>query len=104
MRGEFNMAIRGAIAKQNFINKILEIYGADAAVIDKVLRVRIPDGDGADSCELKITLTAAKDFQIDLSDNRVPQPQGEADLYDLNKGINKEESERIKEYIKMIDF
>lgn len=98
------MAIRGAIAKQTFINKILEIYGEDAAVIDKVLRVRIPDGDGADTCELKITLTAAKDYQIDSGKIESAEGARKADSYDVNRGINKEESERIKEYIKMIDF
>lgn len=98
------MAIRGAIAKQTFINKILEIYGADAAVVDKVLRVRIPDGNGTEFCELKIALTAAKDYQIDSGKIESEEGARATNSYNLNEGINKEESERIKEYIKMIDF
>ena len=52
------MAIKGAIAKQEVANKILEIFGDKAFIYDKDIRINwVEDGQ---PCQIKITLTAAK--------------------------------------------
>lgn len=63
------MAARGAIAKQEVIDKILEIF-PEAFLHEKVLR--IPMVEDGQPLQIKITLTAAKDIVEPDADKAVP--------------------------------
>lgn len=63
------MAARGAIAKQEVIDKILEIF-PEAFLHEKVLR--IPMVEDGQPLQIKITLTAAKDIVEPDADKTVP--------------------------------
>lgn len=51
---------KGAQAKQEIFNKLLEIFPNSFMQDDKILR--IPMVEGHDNVEIKVTLTAAKDI------------------------------------------
>lgn len=63
------MAIRGAVAKQEVINKILEVF-PNAFIYDKT--VRIPTMEDGQEIQIKLTLTAAKDLVAPDTDKAVP--------------------------------
>ena len=69
LRKEDFMAARGAIAKQEVIDKILEIF-PEAFLHEKVLR--IPMVEDGQPLQIKITLTAAKDIVEPDADKTVP--------------------------------
>lgn len=63
------MAVRGAIAKQEVVNKILEVF-PNAFIYDKT--VRIPTMEDGQEIQVKLTLTAAKDLVVPDTDRVVP--------------------------------
>lgn len=63
------MAIRGAVAKQEVINKILEVF-PNAFVHDKT--IRIPTMEDGQEIQIKLTLTAAKDLVVPNADKAIP--------------------------------
>lgn len=64
------MAIKGAIAKQEVANKILEIFGDKAFVYDKDIRINcIENGE---TVQIKVALTAAKVAVEKDGDNAMP--------------------------------
>ena len=63
------MAIRGAVAKQEVIDKILEVF-PNAFVHDKT--VRIPTMEDGQEIQIKLTLTAAKDLVVPNADKAIP--------------------------------
>lgn len=63
------MAIRGAIAKQEVIDKILETF-PNAFVHDKT--IRIPTMEDGQEIQVKLTLTAAKDLVTPNTDKAIP--------------------------------
>lgn len=64
-----SMAIRGAVAKQEVIDKILEVF-PNAFVHDKT--VRIPTMEDGQEIQIKLTLTAAKDLVTPNADKAIP--------------------------------
>lgn len=64
-----SMAIRGAVAKQEVIDKILEVF-PNAFVHDKT--VRIPTMEDGQEIQIKLTLTAAKDLVAPNADKAIP--------------------------------
>ena len=63
------MAARGAVAKQEVINKILEVF-PNAFIYDKT--IRIPTMEDGQEIQVKLTLTAAKDLVVPDTDRAVP--------------------------------
>lgn len=63
------MAIRGTIAKQEVIDKILETF-PNAFVHDKT--IRIPTMEDGQEIQVKLTLTAAKDLVTPNADKAIP--------------------------------
>lgn len=64
------MALKGAIAKQEVANKILEVFGDKAFTYDKDIRINwIENGE---QVQIKIALTAAKVAVEKDSDTAVP--------------------------------
>ena len=64
-----SMAIRGAVAKQGVIDKILEVF-PNAFVHDKT--IRIPTMEDGQEIQIKLTLTAAKDLVAPNADKAIP--------------------------------
>lgn len=64
-----SMAIRGAVAKQEVIDKILEVF-PNAFVHDKT--IRIPTIEDGQEIQIKLTLTAAKDLVVPNADKAIP--------------------------------
>lgn len=64
-----SMAIRGAVAKQEVIDKILEVF-PNAFVHDKT--IRIPTIEDGQEIQIKLTLTAAKDLVAPNADKAIP--------------------------------
>ena len=64
---------RGSETKEMITKKLLEIFGGDAAVIDKVLRIR--GKEGGEWVEIKVTLTAAKDSVMDSLEKGAAAPK-----------------------------
>ena len=65
--------MRGAQAKQDVFNKILEVFPGSFMQDDKILR--IPMSENGETVEIKVTLTAAKDIiGAGASSNRVAGP------------------------------
>lgn len=63
------MAIRGAVAKQEVIDKILECF-PNAFIYEKT--VRIPMTEDGQDIQIKLTLTAAKDIVEPNGDKAIP--------------------------------
>lgn len=63
------MAVKGAIAKQEVMDKILEMFDG-AFVYDKT--IRIPMQENGQELQIKVTLTAAKDIVTIGDDRAVP--------------------------------
>lgn len=64
-----SMAIRGAVAKQEVIDKILQVF-PNAFVHDKT--IRIPTIEDGQEIQIKLTLTAAKDLVAPNADKAIP--------------------------------
>ena len=101
------MAARGQTIKDDIVAKLLEIYGDNAAVIDKVLRIR--GSEGGESIEIKITLTAAKDNVMDSFEKAAPASNPIAAnkeipiTNDLSDRPSDEEMAQLDDYIKQLE-
>lgn len=100
------MAARGTAAKEEILNKLLEIYAGRAQVIDKVLRISFVEDNTP--VEIKVTLTAAKDCQMNLSENGDAAAAGEADNIsnieiDNNIAPTEEEQAKVSAYIEQLE-
>lgn len=97
---------RGAEAKEAITKKLLEIYGNDAAVFDKVLRIRMMEN--GEPVEIKITLTAAKDNLMTGGSVKASEPITSNEAIVPETTSNKptdEEIAQIDSYIKQLsDF
>ena len=95
---------RGSYAKEQITNKLMEIYGGDAAVFDKVLRIRIEE-EGV-PVEIKVTLTAAKDNLMSSSKIEVASAtslDNETKVSDTSMKPSEEEVAQIDDYIKQLE-
>lgn len=63
------MSARGSIIKEQITKHLLEYYGDNAAVVDKILRIR--GNEEGEWVEIKVTLTAAKDSVMNSSEKGV---------------------------------
>jgi hypothetical protein len=98
------MAARGSYAKEQITNKLMEIYGGDAAVFDKVLRIRIEE-EGV-PVEIKVTLTAAKDNLMSSSKIEAASAtslNNEIKASDTSMKPSEEEVAQIDDYIKQLE-
>lgn len=100
------MAARGTAAKEEILNKLLEIYAGRAQVIDKVLRISFVEDNAP--VEIKVTLTAAKDCQMNLSENGDSIAAGETDdinniEIDNNIAPTEEEQAKVSAYIEQLE-
>lgn len=102
------MGARGSQIKEEITNKILALFGDDAAVYDKTIRVR--GVENGETIEVKITLTAAKDCI--MTSNSAAKVQGEEndfneiavpDINDTSSAPTKEEQEKLSEYIASLE-
>ena len=95
---------RGSYAKEQITNKLMEIYGGDAAVFDKVLRIRIEE-EGV-PVEIKVTLTAAKDNLMSSSKIEAASAtslNNEIKVSDTSMKPSDEEVAQIDDYIKQLE-
>ena len=95
---------RGSYAKEQITNKLMEIYGGDAAVFDKVLRIRIEE-EGV-PVEIKVTLTAAKDNLMSSSKIEAASAtslNNEIKVSDTSMKPSEEEVAQIDDYIKQLE-
>lgn len=95
---------RGSYAKEQITNKLMEIYGGDAAVFDKVLRIRIEE-EGV-PVEIKVTLTAAKDNLMSSSKIEAASAtslDNEIKVSDTSMKPSEEEVAQIDDYIKQLE-
>ena len=96
--------VRGSYAKEQITNKLMEIYGGDAAVFDKVLRIRIEE-EGV-PVEIKVTLTAAKDNLMSSSKIEAASAtslDNEIKVSDTSMKPSEEEIAQIDDYIKQLE-
>lgn len=95
---------RGSYAKEQITNKLMEIYGGDTAVFDKVLRIRIEE-EGV-PVEIKVTLTAAKDNLMSSSKIEAAAAtslDNEIKVSDASMKPSEEEVAQIDDYIKQLE-
>ena len=94
------MAVRGAKAKQDITQKILETF-SDSFVHEK--EIRIPYVEDGISGEIKVTLTAAKvAVGNKLNDNDDDSMSDDSFLFANKEQVPQEPTEEEKERLKML--
>ena len=100
------MAIKGTIAKQNFTNKMKEVFGSDfVGEFDKKIYVNIDDG--GEMVQLAISLTCPKTPITTVNEKKLNYNTGIDFTADEvtpvapdNVEISNEERERVRELMK----
>ena len=100
------MAARGSIVKEEITKHLLEYYGDNAAIVDKVLRIR--GDEGGEWVEIKVTLTAAKDNVMNSSEKGAAAPntiveEKEKIKVSMGDAPTPAEMSQLDDYIKQLE-
>lgn len=100
------MAARGSLVKEEITKHLLEYYGDNAAIVDKVLRIR--GDEGGEWVEIKVTLTAAKDSVMNSSEKGAAAPKSTIEKEEklevsMGNAPTPAEMSQLDDYIKQLE-
>lgn len=91
---------RGAIAKEKLTKAITTIF-KNSFVNGK--EIRVPIDDGGEIVEIKISLTAAKDSLLNMSNGSFEVELGEKELIEYVANLTDEEKNEIIELLNLVE-